>query len=282
MKTKKFIKIILDIIMTLLLVLMYKKNVINLTFHEIGGLVLCGLFLIHKGLNFKWIVKISQKIFTKKLTVKARLQYSIDLLLLLSLTFVAVSGIFISETILTSISSDNIIWRVAHLFASALALILVGIHLGLHWGFIKNIFKKVIRIPKILQKPLTALCITAILFFGGYSTINSNFTKFLLAPFTVSYISAPSGPTFEQSANQGGTEKAKEISGESGKGNGKGDSTGKGLHKGQGKGKGYEPSLLNTIEIMSGYFAITLMFAIIAYWFEKFFKIKKPVKNRTK
>lgn len=58
---KTMLKILLDAIMLLLLALMYQKRAISMHFHEIGGLILFGLFLFHNGVNWKWIRGVSLK-----------------------------------------------------------------------------------------------------------------------------------------------------------------------------------------------------------------------------
>ncbi len=97
MNRKTAVKVILDVIMISLLLLMYQKKVISLTFHEIGGLSLFGLFLIHNLLNRKWIANVTGRLFERALPVKTRLLYWLDVLLLLSFTAVAISGVLISE-----------------------------------------------------------------------------------------------------------------------------------------------------------------------------------------
>ena len=54
-KHKRLLKLMLDAIMLVLLVLMYRKQVISIAFHEIGGLALIGLFVIHHLVNARWI-----------------------------------------------------------------------------------------------------------------------------------------------------------------------------------------------------------------------------------
>ena len=66
MKKKNRIKLALDILMLILLLLMYNKNVLGMSFHEIGGIAVCGLFIIHKLLNGKWILVITGKLFSQK------------------------------------------------------------------------------------------------------------------------------------------------------------------------------------------------------------------------
>lgn len=40
--SKKMVKGLLDLVLVVLLVLLYNKNVISMAFHEVGGLILCG------------------------------------------------------------------------------------------------------------------------------------------------------------------------------------------------------------------------------------------------
>ena len=49
----KYGKLFLDLVLLVLLALMYQKRVISMEFHETGGLVLFGLFLLHKVLNWQ-------------------------------------------------------------------------------------------------------------------------------------------------------------------------------------------------------------------------------------
>lgn len=58
-------KLLLDICMLSLLVLMYQKRVISMRFHEVGGLVLFALFLLHNALNWKWVKAVSARVFQR-------------------------------------------------------------------------------------------------------------------------------------------------------------------------------------------------------------------------
>lgn len=183
-KNKNLIKIVLDIILSALLVLMFNKNVISLNFHEIGGLFLGGFILIHNLLNWKWIVAVSKKIFSKDLAFKLRLGYILNFLLLITMALIIVSGIFISKTLFTGISLHGGNWKIIHYAAAALSLILVGIHIGLHWGFIIGMFKKYIKIPTAIAKPISIILVIAVVLFGSYSMFTSNFRMWITAPFT--------------------------------------------------------------------------------------------------
>lgn len=181
---KKYIKITLDIIMTLLLLLMYGKNVISIRFHEVGGLVLFGLFFIHKGLNRKWIVGVGKRLTDKALPARTRLGYIVDALLLVTMSFIIVSGIMISKTIFAGTAERGMFWRPGHLFASAVAVILLGVHLGLHWSFISNMLSRplMLKLPKAAIRPLSIMCLSALLIYGGYNITASSFARWLTIP----------------------------------------------------------------------------------------------------
>jgi hypothetical protein len=180
---KNIVKIALDTVMILLLILMYNAKVISITFHELGGLIVCGLFLIHKALNIKWITRVTQRLFDKTLPLKTKVGYAVDALLLIAVTFIAVSGIMISK-VLFSGTSSGILMKPLHYFAAAVAIVLVGIHLGLHWDFIAAMFKRRIRLPRSAAITLSALFLTAIISYGAYSMAMTRFTAWIAAPFS--------------------------------------------------------------------------------------------------
>ena len=122
-------KMLLDLILLVFLALMYQKRSISMEFHETGGLVLCGLFLIHKALNWQWIRAVTAGIFRRRIKVSGR--WLVDVLLLLSMTAVLVTGLLIAKTLPTALAGAN--WlKPWHFFFAALFLALAGIHLGLH------------------------------------------------------------------------------------------------------------------------------------------------------
>ena len=79
--SKKMVKGLLDLVLVVLLVLLYNKNVISMAFHEVGGLILCGLFLIHKGLNLSWIKAVGKKLFTPGVSGRSKAMMYLDIAL---------------------------------------------------------------------------------------------------------------------------------------------------------------------------------------------------------
>ena len=203
MKTN-VIKIVLDVVMVVVLVLMYKLNAISISFHEIGGLAVCGLFVIHNGINRKWITGVSKRLFGAPLPIKTRIGYAVDLLLLVSVAFIALSGVLISRTILTSIYASGVFWTLGHFFAAALALVLCGVHIGLHWSFLRSMFARVVKVPRVIARPLGIACLVAVVVYGGYSTVTSKFNSWLSVPYVTLTSSGAEAFLAIAQGNQGG------------------------------------------------------------------------------
>ena len=182
MKKNRF-KIILDIIMAIMLFSMYNKKTVSMEYHEIGGLFLIGLFIIHNVVNWSWIKNISLKLTEKNLPVKSKICWIINFLLLVSFILIAISGIMISKTVLINITGDIVLWKSIHYFVSALAIILIGIHIGLHWNYLKCCITKKVKLPAKLGKILGTTLIAFLLISGVYNTINSDFSKWVATPF---------------------------------------------------------------------------------------------------
>ena len=197
------LKLALDAIMLILLVLMYKKQVISLSFHEIGGLALIGLFFIHHLVNARWIGSATKRLFAKGTPGMVRARYIVDALLLLAFLTVGVTGILINKTLFEIHIAGNA--KTLHYFASAVAILLMGVHLGLHADYI---FGKLFRAgANKLAKIATAVVLALLVAFGGYSVFTTQFASYLAAPMQAARFShgdfAPSGaPALDGSADE--------------------------------------------------------------------------------
>lgn len=172
------LKLALDAVMLVLLVLMYKKQVISMEFHEIGGLALIGLFVIHHLVNGRWIAATTRKLFSKAMPAMVRTRYIVDVLLLIAFLAVGVTGVLINKTLFTVRVAGNA--QTLHYFSAALAVLLMGVHLGLHADYIfgKMFRRGANRIAKIA----VGVVLAAMIAFGGYSLATTQFVSYLAAP----------------------------------------------------------------------------------------------------
>lgn len=174
-------KLVLDLAMLAVLTLLYNKHSISLTFHEAAGLALLGAMALHLALNHNWIILATRRYFRRGASVRTRIVWAVDVLLLVAFVVIGLSGILISRVLFSFGGSG--IWRTVHYFTSACALILIGIHLGLHAPLLAGICKK----HGLNRKPLRIIGSAAaaiILIFGCYRIESTNFTYWLSMPFS--------------------------------------------------------------------------------------------------
>lgn len=180
MSKKNIVKYILDIILAIGFVLMYDKMATGINLHELLGLGLGIGVIVHVILNYKWVISIGKRIFSKDISIRIRLLYVINILLLICMILIMVGGIFISKTILTNISSQNQgLWKGIHVAVSNIALILIGIHVGLNFSWIKGITKKIFKIKesKKYGQIISRILVVAILLFGSYNISSQRFLQ---------------------------------------------------------------------------------------------------------
>lgn len=182
MKKINYVKITLDILMALVFVLLFNKNAIaGLTFHEIAGLAIGVFFIIHIVINFKWVKQVTINFFNSKMKLKTRIGYIVDLLLLIDMALIIGTGISISKVLFSGIfkSAGN---QSLHISLSYIALMLIGIHIGLNWGWVINVFKNTFKMSKkgLTCKIINAVLVISLFAFGSYNIYsNSYFSKII-------------------------------------------------------------------------------------------------------
>jgi hypothetical protein len=257
---KTVVKIVLDVVMVAALLLLYNSQVLTIGFHEIAGIAILGVFLVHCLLNARWIVKVGAKLFSSTLPAKTRLSYWVTILLVLAFLAIVVSGIFVSKVLFPALAKTGAsdLWMTVHIFASAVSLILVGVHVGLYWEFVKKAFARLTKLLKKAARPLAYACLVVVLLFGCYSIATTNFSSWLASPVTGS--SAGHGGGASKKAEVASSDKTdtKSKSGEP-----------KESHSGGGSSSGGTISPLNILGVITSYGSIVGVFAIATYYFNK-------------
>lgn len=295
-----YVKFGLDILMAVTFVLFFNKQVLGgLTFHEIAGLAIAAVFFTHIALNWKWVKNVTVKLFDRSLPFKTKFGYVLNLLLLLTMAFIIISGIFVSHVVFPNINVGNEQWfQMAHISISYLALVLVAAHVGLHWKWVINVFKKIVKFKS--QKPILGIvakvATVALLVFGSYEIYSTNFLTHLQGVSSVFTLSSSemSGGGFEKGQFERGTPPSGDFSGENGKptlpeGGFSGDSdqfqrgtppdgamseqAGQ-FSRGGFEGRG-EMGSANVLNVIIQYFSIMSVFIILIYYLEKLLAKRK-------
>ena len=187
MKTKKFV---LDIIMTIIIVSLMDVVFTGIKLHELLGIGVFFLFIIHKFFNWDWIKGVTKNLLSKKIKTKIKVMYAVDILLVLSVTFIIISGILISQELFPSLNADNItLWSNLHHFAAYFSLILISVHIGLHWEMIMFGFRKMLSIKKEskVRKTILRVMSFAIAILGIKAFLKPEILNNFTAPFKIDY-----------------------------------------------------------------------------------------------
>lgn len=143
-------KIIIDVLLFIITVLLINIELTGNLNHEILGVTLGILIIIHIVLNFKWIKQVTKNF--KKVNFKTKIMYLIDIFTMLIYFGAITCGILISNKIFHFKMSSNLILVLSHLILGRLANIIMFIHLGLHLDriFVKIKNRKVKRLIYII------------------------------------------------------------------------------------------------------------------------------------
>lgn len=147
-KKKKifYIKIFLDIFLSVIWTVLMVYRITGAFWHEWIGLFAIGLIVIHNLLNASWIVRMSRMIFTSRFTISS-FRYIIAFLLLVLTLFSGFSGILIAKKIVFPISaSDYSLWIFLHHLSSYALIIIISIHIGIHGKMVISICRNIFRI----------------------------------------------------------------------------------------------------------------------------------------
>ena len=265
---KNTVKLLIDVILVGIFVFLFNIQVFGLSFHESLGIGIGLGILVHFFLNRQWVKKVSLRLFDHKLPLKTRLGYALNLLLFITFMLIIVTGLYISKVIFANIHVGNVAAiRTLHVSLSYLALLLVGIHIGLHWKWIMGFSKNAAK-AKFSKPAGTAaqLLILILLFAGGYQLAASNFVNQIAGIGSIFSMtqSANMPEGFQQQLP--GINKTPKNSQQrtSGAGFGLANSTAQGS-----VGRFRSTNLLNVIGLVE-YLGIISIFAIMVYYLEKF------------
>ena len=143
---KTTIKKIIDVIMILMFIFELLHLLINGNIHEIVGLLLIVLIVIHNIINIHWYINI----FKGKYNKRRFISLVIIVLLIIDFIVIGLSGISMSN-IFTNIrifSNDSV--KNIHYYGTIIALVLVMIHIILHGSRYVKKYKKTFYLTSIV------------------------------------------------------------------------------------------------------------------------------------
>jgi hypothetical protein len=181
---KLLFKIGNDFIMTILMLIAMAYYITGNMIHEVVGVVVLVLFIVHNFLNRSWY----KAILKGKHNVRRILQIGINLLFLVTMVLMMISAVLISSDLFPNIPINNdMMLRQLHVQTAYWGFIIMAVHIGLSWGMIINSVRRMTGITGTTRIRTIALRILAVLIvaYGVHSSFEGEMGSklFIYNPF---------------------------------------------------------------------------------------------------
>jgi len=116
----------------------------DIPIHEWLSFVFFGTFIVHIVVHWRWIIDVTKRLI-KKLPGETRFNHLWDVIIFVMMVVVMFTGVLISEVALPALGVPMEIdpfWNQLHDLSANLLLIMLGIHLAMHWDWIVSAFKR--------------------------------------------------------------------------------------------------------------------------------------------
>jgi hypothetical protein len=158
-------RLILDLLTALCILFSLAYRITGDAAHEWIGFSASGLLVFHNCIHWSWY----QKIFKGRYGFKRALNTAINMILLATAVALLTSGLLQSRTIFSFMHlSGGMLLRRVHTFVAYWGLLLVSIHIGIHWEIICNVISRTMRNTGIVRFPgIITHCLAALVFLYG-------------------------------------------------------------------------------------------------------------------
>lgn len=170
---KKYIRISIDIVMTVLLLMLMAYSLIGEELHEIIGTAIFILYIAHHIINHGFY----KAFFKGKYSLQRIIRTVLDILLFITMIAQPVSGILLSKHLYTfiKINGVSVTARDVHMLFAYWGFVLLCVHIGMHLASpVKKIWKK----SKAAGIALT-ICSVGISAYGVIAFINRQLADYM-------------------------------------------------------------------------------------------------------
>ncbi len=151
-------KLLLDISTFVALLIVMDPRTSGIAVHEWLAIALSVTVVIHLLLNWNWIVEVTKRLFTKGKGLNgSRINYILNWALFIDGVLIMLSGILISEAVMPALGlplPSNFTWSGLHEVSTNLSMLLMGLHVALHWNWIVSTVKRIFTRRE--SQPVTA------------------------------------------------------------------------------------------------------------------------------
>jgi hypothetical protein len=159
-------RFILDLIIFILMFMVMLYDTTGGLWHEIIGIILFVLFIIHNTYNLSWIKNVTNKFNSMSSSIK--IKYILDVILWLSFILCMISGILISGYLFKFNITSNIIYNI-HSISSYVMFGTIMIHVLLHLKMISAFMKTKYQINEAFTNLVVVLILLTSSIIGFYN-----------------------------------------------------------------------------------------------------------------
>lgn len=141
--------LLLDAAVFVAFLLALDPRLTGIALHEWLSLAVAAAVVTHLVLHWNWIVQVTRRFFGRT-SGAARLNYAVNALFFLDLTLIMLSGVMISQAILPFFglsAAGGSFWLILHSLSADWAVIIVAVHVALHWKWIVNAVRRTVWRP---------------------------------------------------------------------------------------------------------------------------------------
>lgn len=187
MKKKFLFQLAQDLIMTAMLLSLFGYHLYEEITHEWLGLAFFALIVSHLTLNTWWL----KKLFTGEYSGYRAFQTAVNFATFLLFLTACISGILLSKHLFAEMPFHltNDFTRKIHMTSTHWLQVAVGVHLGLHWKAIANLFANAyhLDLEHWLAKYLIPACWTIIAAYGFWAFAARELLPYLLMQVDFAY-----------------------------------------------------------------------------------------------
>ena len=169
-------KLLVDVLMTGLYIALMGFGPMESDFHEVLGLTLFAMFLLHHLLNLKWYRSLTKG----KWTAARKLQVGLNILLLAVMVGMAISSVMVSRRIFPF--EGGLPARKLHACMTNWGLLLISAHIGFHWEMMLRMVRKLTNWDPSRNASIALRCLAALIAaYGVYAFfVHEVGTKFVM------------------------------------------------------------------------------------------------------
>jgi len=143
-------RLALDIGLFIALLLAFFPGFTGITVHEWLSLATFVPIVVHTAINWDWVTRTTSRIL-QKMRATSRVNLAIDILLFVATVTVLLSGMMVSQVIAGTFGISIVpsyAWHVTHSFSATAVIVLMLVHLALHWSWIARVAKDILFAPE--------------------------------------------------------------------------------------------------------------------------------------